>query len=122
MVTLFGNLGADPELTQTAGGALLKLRLATKEVYFDKEKNKQERTEWHYVKTFGRRAEGLSKILAKGSRIFVKGRLETSTYEKNGEKRYRTDIVATDILLGGRPNGMMTHPPAPTTVAADLPF
>src|SRR5262245_27440828 len=66
MVTLFGNLGADPELTHTQGGPLLKRRLATTEVYYDKEKKKQERTEWHRVKVWGRRAEGLSKILTKG--------------------------------------------------------
>src|SRR5215813_8869547 len=74
LVTLFGNLGADPELMHTAGGPLLKMRLATTEVYFDKEKKRQERTEWHTVKMWGRRAEGLSKILGKGSRIFAKGR------------------------------------------------
>jgi single-strand DNA-binding protein len=127
MVTLFGNLGADPELLQTSGGPLLRMRLATTEVYFDKEKNKQERTEWHSVKTFGTRAEGLSKVLSKGSRIFVKGRLETSSYERDGVKRYRTDIIATDVLLGGGgpARAMMRPPPPPSSASlspADLPF
>jgi single-strand DNA-binding protein len=126
MVMLLGNLGADPELTQTAGGPLLRMRLATTEVYFDKEKKRQERTEWHTVKTWGKRAEGLSKILSKGTRVCVKGRLETSSYDKEGHKHYRTDIVANDIFLhgGGGGNGMMRRAPeAPSSSGlADLPF
>ena len=100
-VTLLGNLGADPELKQTGGGAVLKLRLATSEQYLDKDKQRQERTEWHSVTVFGKRAEGLSRILGKGSRLLVEGSIRTSTYEKNGEKRYSTEIVANDVLLQG---------------------
>lgn len=124
-VDLLGNLGADPELTQTQGGALLRLRLATTDVRFDKEGKKQERTEWHDVKVWGNRAEGLAKILHKGSRVFVRGRLETSSYEKEGKKVYRTDIMATKVLLAGGPsNGAYARPPSPmaTVGAADLPF
>ena len=125
LVTLFGNLGADPELTQTQGGALLKMRLATTEVWFDKEGKKQERTEWHHIKVWGKRAEGLTRILHKGSRIYVKGRLETSSYEKDGKKHYRTDIIGTQVLLGGGPSNNAFVPP-PSAAAgigpADLPF
>jgi single-strand DNA-binding protein len=112
MVTLVGNLGADPELTHTSGGPLLKMRLATTEVYFDKDKERQERTEWHRVKIFGRRAEGLAKILGKGHRLFVKGRIETSSYEKDGQKRWSTDIISNDILIlsGGRPRERPSEP------------
>jgi single-strand DNA-binding protein len=124
MVMLLGNLGADPELTQTAGGPLLRMRLATTEVYFDKDKQRQERTEWHNVKTWGKRAEGLSKILSKGARVCVKGRLETSNYEKDGQKRYRTDVVANDVYLAGGSNGMMKRAPASAESfgSSELPF
>lgn len=102
-VLLLGNLGADPEMRVTQGGnAILKLRLATTEGYLDRNNARQERTEWHSVTIFGKRAEGLSKILTKGDRVFVEGRIETSSYEKDGEKRYRTEVVATNIILNGR--------------------
>jgi single-strand DNA-binding protein len=105
-VMLFGNLGADPELRVTPGGqAILKLRLATNESYLDKNNVRQERTEWHRVTVWGRRAEALGKILTKGDSIFIEGRLQTSSYEKNGEKRYSTEIVANNIVLPGRGRG-----------------
>jgi single-strand DNA-binding protein len=105
-VMLFGNLGADPELRVTPGGqSVLKLRLATTESYVDKSGTRQERTDWHSITVWGKRGEALSKFLAKGSSIFVEGRIQTSSYEKNGEKRYRTDIVANNIILAGRGRG-----------------
>lgn len=102
-VMLLGNLGADPELRITSGGqAILKLRLATTESYLDRNNARQERTEWHSVTLWGKRGEALAKLLAKGERVFVEGRLETSSYEKDGEKRYRTEVVATNVVLNGR--------------------
>ncbi len=102
-VMLLGNLGADPELRVTPGGSsVLKLRLATTESYLDKSNTRQERTEWHSITVWGKRGEALSKILAKGSNIFVEGSIRTSSYEKDGDKRYRTEIVANNILLTGR--------------------
>ena len=100
---LLGNLGADPELRVTQGGqSLLKLRLATSENYLDKKKVRQERTDWHQVLIWGRRAEGLAKVLSKGSRIFIEGRIQTSSYEdKEGNKRYKTEIVASHVILCG---------------------
>ncbi len=101
-VYLCGNLGADPELRVTPGGqAVLKLRLATNESYLDRNNVRQERTEWHRVTVWGRRAEALGKILQKGGAIFVEGRLQTSSYEKDGEKRYSTEVVANNIILAG---------------------
>lgn len=101
-VMLFGNLGADPELRVTPGGqAVLKLRLATTESYLDRNNTRQERTEWHSITLWGKRGEALAKFLSKGDRIFVEGSLRTSSYEKNGEKRYRTEVVANNIILGG---------------------
>jgi single-strand DNA-binding protein len=105
-VMLLGNLGADPELRVTPGGqSVLKLRLATTESYVDKGGTRQERTDWHSITVWGKRGEALSKFLTKGSSIFVEGRIQTSSYEKNGEKRYRTDIVANNIILAGRGKG-----------------
>jgi len=108
-VMLLGNLGADPELRfgQGPDTAVLRLRLATTESYFDKRTNeRKERTDWHSVVVFGKRGEALSKLLAKGSSIFVEGRLQTSSYDKEGQKHYRTDIVATNVILaGGRREG-----------------
>jgi single-strand DNA-binding protein len=100
---LFGNLGADPELRTTGNGSsVLKLRLATTESYQDNNKQRQERTEWHSVVVWGKRAEALHRLLTKGSKLFVEGSIRTSTYnDKNGEKRYRTEINATDIILAG---------------------
>ena len=134
-VMLLGNLGADPELKMLAGGqAVLKLRLATTETYLDKNQARQERTEWHQVTLWGKRGEALAKILTKGERIFVEGSLRTSSYEKNGEKRYSTEINASNIILagrgqgqgvdddsGGRPVGRARGtPPAPAGPAGDF--
>jgi single-strand DNA-binding protein len=106
-VMLLGNLGADPELRMTNGGqAVLKLRLATSETYLDRNKVRQERTEWHSVVVWGKRAEALNKILSKGSRIFIEGGLRTSSYDdREGHKRYKTEVVASNIILAGGARG-----------------
>ena len=102
-VMLFGNLGADPEYRTTSSGTgVLKLRLATTERFKDNSGEWKDRTEWHRVTVWGKRGEALSRILSKGSTIFVEGSLRTSSYEKDGEKRYTTEINATNVLLGGR--------------------
>jgi len=106
-VMLLGNLGADPELRSTSGGqAVLKLRLATTESYVDRNRARQERTEWHSVVVWGKRAEALSRILNKGSRLFVEGGIRTSSYDdRDGNKRYKTEIVANNIILCGARSG-----------------
>lgn len=107
-VMLLGNLGADPELRSTnSGESVLRLRLATNERYLDRDKNWQDRVEWHSVVVWGKRAEALHRILSKGSNLFVEGSLRTSSYDdKEGVKRYKTEIVAKEIILtGGRPGG-----------------
>jgi single-strand DNA-binding protein len=104
-VMLLGNLGADPELRYTQGGqAVLNLRIATTESYLDKDKVRKERTDWHNVVVWGKRGEALAKILGKGSNLFIEGSLRTSSYDdKDGNKRYKTEIVASNVLLtGGR--------------------
>jgi single-strand DNA-binding protein len=103
-VTLFGNLGADPELRVTQSGqSVLKMRLATSASYFDKDKQqRQERVEWHSVTVWGKRAEALAKFLSKGSRLLVEGELRTSSWDdENGNKRYRTEVNALNIILAG---------------------
>jgi len=106
-VMLLGRLGAQPELRTTGGGSsVLKLSLATTESYLDRNRSRQERTEWHRVVIWGKRGEALSKFLSKGSRIFVVGGLHTSSYEdRSGVKKYSTEIVATNIILLGDKGG-----------------
>jgi single-strand DNA-binding protein len=107
-VKLLGNLGATPELRYTqAGQAVLNMRLATTESYLDRDKVRQERTDWHNVVIWGKRAEGLAKILVKGSRVLVGGSLRTSSYDaQDGTKRYKTEVNVTGIwLCGGRRGG-----------------
>ena len=105
-VMLLGNLGADPELRYTKGGqAVMQLRLATTERYKEPSGNWTDRTEWHSVVVWGKRAEGLSKFLKKGSSIFVEGSLRTTNWEKDGQKHYKTEINAREILLAGGKGG-----------------
>lgn len=106
-VMLLGNLGAEPELRYTQGGqAVLNLRVATTESYLDKERVRRERTDWHSVVVWGKRGEALHKILGKGSTVFVEGSLRTSSYDdRDGNKRYKTEVVAQNIILTGRGRG-----------------
>jgi len=119
-VMLLGNLGADPELKTTTGGqALLRLRLATSESYLDKNKVRQERTEWHSITIWGKRAEALGRFLTKGDRLFVEGRLQTDSYDdREGVKRYRTEIIATNVLLNGKPGGARAPSSTPGSAPA----
>jgi single-strand DNA-binding protein len=103
-VILVGNLGRDAELRYTAGGAAVAtLNLATTEVWNDKQGQKQEKTEWHRVVLWGKQAESLQEYLVKGKQIYVEGRIQTRQWDdKDGNKRYTTEIKADRItLLGG---------------------
>ena len=102
-VILVGNLGADPELKYTPSNrALCNLRIATTEVYKDKGGQRQEKTEWHRVTVWGDSAQNCSKYLAKGRSVYVEGRLQTRSYDKDGQKHYATDVVADRVVfLGG---------------------
>ena len=104
-VILVGNLGADPETRYSANGtAVTKIRIATSEVWKDKQTgDQQERTEWHRITFFGRLAEIAGEYLRKGSQVYVEGKLQTSSYEKEGQTHYSTDIIANEMqMLGGR--------------------
>jgi single-strand DNA-binding protein len=104
---LIGNLGQDPELRSTPNGrSKLTLRLATTESYLDQNKQRQEVTHWHNVVLWGPRAEALQKLLSKGSRVYVEGRIETRSYEdKDGVKKWATDIAAQNLILLGDGGG-----------------
>jgi len=108
-VILVGNLGADPETRYTqGGGAITSIRIATSESWNDKQTGeKQERTEWHRIKFFGKLAEIAGEYLRKGSQVYVEGSLRTDKYtDKDGIERFSTDIIANEMqMLGGRPGG-----------------
>lgn len=104
-VILVGNLGADPEVRYTPSGTkVTNFRIATSDRWTDKEGNRQERTEWHSIVTFGRLADICGEYLAKGRQVYVEGRIQTRSWEdRDGQKRYATEIVATDMkMLGSR--------------------
>jgi single-strand DNA-binding protein len=106
-VILIGNLGADPELKYTPSSRpLCNLRIATTEVFKDKAGQRQERTEWHRVTVWGDQAENCNKYLSKGRSVYIEGKLQTRTYDKEGQKHYATDVVADRVVfLGGGAGG-----------------
>jgi len=104
-VILIGNLGKDPELRYTPGGqAVASFSLATGEKWRDKDGNMQDRTEWHNIVVWGRSAENAKEYLSKGRPVYIEGRIQTRSWEdKDGNKRYTTEIVAQRLqFLGGR--------------------
>ena len=108
-VILIGNLGADPETRYSASGtAMCTIRIATTDSWKDKQTGeRQERTEWHRIKFFGRLAEIAGEYLKKGRQVYIEGSLRTDKYtDKEGVERYSTDIVANEMqMLGGQGEG-----------------
>ncbi len=107
-VILVGNLGRDAELRFTPGGSpVATLNLATTEIWNDKGGQRQEKTEWHRIVLWGKTAESLNEYLIKGKQIYVEGRLQTRQWDdKDGNKRYTTEIRGDRIvLLGGGGGG-----------------
>lgn len=104
-VIFIGNLGADPELRYTAGGkAVATFNLATSEQWTGKDGEKTERTEWHRIVAWARLAEICGEYLRKGSQVFIEGRLQTRAWEdRDGNKRYTTEIVAQTMQMLGTP-------------------
>ena len=102
-VILVGNLGNDPDVKYTQGGmAITTLSLATTSVRKDRDGNNQEKTEWHRVKLFGKLGEIAGEYLKKGRQVYIEGRIEYGSYEKDGVKHYTTDIIGDDMqMLGG---------------------
>ena len=106
-VILVGNLGRDAELRYTPGGAAVAtLNMATTETWTDKGGQRQEKTEWHRVVFWGKVAESLTEYLTKGKQVYVEGRLETRQWnDKDGNKRYTTEIKGDKIVLLGSAGG-----------------
>lgn len=103
-VIILGNLGANPECKHLPSGAVVcELRIATSERFKDKQDQIQERTEWHRVVAWGKTAENCGKYLSKGRQVYLEGRLQTRSWDdKDGNKRYTTEIVADQVVfLGG---------------------
>lgn len=100
-VILIGRLGKDPEMRFTPSGkAVTNFTMATNEVWIDQNSEKQERTEWHRVVTWGKLAENCAKLLSKGKQIYIEGRIQTRQWDdKDGNKRYTTEIVANTMQL-----------------------
>ena len=116
-VILVGNLGNDPDMRYTAGGAAVaNISIATAESWKDKNTGEQqERTEWHRVVFFGRLAEIVGEYLRKGSQVYVEGRLQTRKWQdKEGQDKYTTEIVANEMqMLGGKSGGSANYDSAP---------
>ena len=119
-VILVGNLGRDAELRYTPGGAAVAaINMATTEVWNDKQGQRQEKTEWHRVVLWGKQAESLQEYLTKGKQIYVEGRLQTRQWDdKDGNKRYTTEIRGDRIVLLGGGGGGGARAAAPTRGAA----
>jgi len=106
---LIGRLGSDPEVRYTPSGvAVANFNIATSEEWKDKDSGeKKERTEWHRIVAWRKLGEICGEYLSKGRQVYIEGRIQTSSWEdKDGNKRYTTEIVATDVqFLGGRDAG-----------------
>lgn len=101
-VIILGNLGTDPDLRSTQNGrSVCNLSVATTEVFKDKGGQRQEKTEWHRVTVWGDTAENAAKYLAKGRSVYIEGKLQTRSYEKDGQKHYATDVVAEKVVFLG---------------------
>ena len=100
-VILLGRLGADPDIRYLPnnGGKVVAVRLVTSEVWKDTNNAKQERTEWHRVVFFKKLADTAGEYLKKGGQIYVEGTLRTQQWDKNGEKRYRTEVVVHELQM-----------------------
>lgn len=128
-VILVGHLGADPELRYTASGtAVTKFRIATTEVFTDRQGTRQERTEWHRITAWGKLAEICGQYLSKGRLVFIEGRIRSDSWEQDGVKRFSYEIVADTMkMLGpgrGEPRAAESPfpPPEGGVPEDDIPF
>lgn len=131
---LVGHLGRDAEVRYTNDGTpVCRFSLATSEHFRTKDGQDKEQTEWHSVVLWGQTAESLSPYLVKGKAVGVEGKIQTRAWEKDGQKRYATEIRADRVhLLGGDPRTKSADPvkgpvkeiprPDPVITADDIPF
>ena len=123
-VQIIGTLGRDPEMKYLpSGSAVVTVSVATDESYNDKNSGqKVEKTEWHRLTAFGKLAEIIGQYLKKGSKAYFEGKLRTNEYEKDGIKRYSTEIVVNDMMmLDGRPDAGASQGFANTAPMANNP-
>ena len=117
---VFGNLTRDPELkTLPSGMNVTSFSIATNRIYKDRDGNRQESTDYHNIVVFGRQAETSAQYLKKGSSAYVEGRLQTRSWEADGTKQYRTEIVADRVQFGPRPGGGGGGESAPAAAPAN---
>lgn len=116
---VFGNLTRDPELRSLPSGTqVCSFGLATNRIYNDRDGKRQEQTEFHNIVVFGRQAENCAKYLHKGNGAYVEGRLQTQSWEQDGQKKYRTEIVADTVQFGPKGDGGSSSSAAPQKEAA----
>lgn len=125
-VTLVGNIGRDPEMKYAQNGsAVCTFSMATTERWKQGDEWK-EKTEWHNIVVYGKTAEAVGQVAEKGNKCIVIGKIQTRSYEVNGEKRYTTEIVANEFALlmtepsSGKPRASASAPAAPDE--DDCPF
>lgn len=119
---LVGRLGNNPEIRYTpSGAAVSNFNIATSEVFKDKSGQKQERTEWHRIVVWGKMAETCAEYLTKGRQVYIEGRLQTRSWDdKEGRKRYTTEIVATTVqFLGNAPGAEAREDKSPFTTSKE---
>jgi single-strand DNA-binding protein len=103
---IYGNLTRDPEMRALpSGGSVCSFSIATNRVYKKADGTRAEEVSYHNVVVFGRQAETSAQYLKKGSSAYVEGRLQTRSWDKDGQKQYRTEIVADTVQFGPRPSG-----------------
>jgi len=111
---VFCNLTRDPELRSLPSGTqVCSFGLATNRIYNDRDGKRQEQTEFHNIVVFGRQAENCAKYLHKGNGAYVEGRLQTQSWEQDGQKKYRTEIVADTVQFGPKGDGGGSSSAAP---------
>ena len=105
-VMIFGNLTRDPEMRALPSGMnVVNFSVATNRVFKDRDGKKQEQTDFHNIVVFGRQADTVNQYLKKGSTAYIEGRMQTRSWEQNGEKKYRTEVVADSVQFGPRTSG-----------------
>ena len=103
---IYGNLTRDPELKALPSGMnVCSFSLATNRVYNDRDGNRQEAADYHNIVVFGKQADNCAKYLTKGSATYVEGRLQTRSWDKDGQKQYRTEVVADRVQFGPKNTG-----------------